>query len=538
MTIADDLLAIDTALDGLAPKADGNLVRSNDWNILVAQVETLRRVVDEQQGNYLTNDGRIAALETEVLATSTGLKDRVQGIEDLIGASGGEEGTIVSRLEAVEEDKLDEQTFNQYQATLDPLLLQYTVTLETEDVSYLLGETATLTATVRRLDGSAVDTRPWLDFLVSWGDIQAVSGFETRPGAGGRSVSVRTNSDGIARVRIKAEYLARTSVSVDDEMQAFFATEISAQGQTKMMRQAIMDAPDPQDSFMRVMYAETTQRYDSGALGIQAVTDQYYLVRHRGSASDLIFHGGSWKNYRSTIAVFAKDDSDPETPDSGKGVSSIQINFRDWIGPWIEDYGPDTPYVERPWFVDVTGLLEDPDYRPEILTDYFYERVAGLGLLAKHKVLESLGGAIGQVDDSRINPGAGPLISIIGDAVKTQKNLDFVSYGDAAAAGRGLVGMSQAVQQAAGTGVVQGKVVSVETQMESIDSKTTSLETNYGVLNDRINETSVQGENVMLALSSIDNKVGNISVVDADSVRGGVSAVRAEVAALRVLMNG
>ena len=530
MSIVDDLASMSDALNSLVPKEDGNLVRSDDWNSLVGQMLTLGTIVSTQQENYEDNIIRISAVEARL----TELDAQVDAIANLIGESGDGDETILSRLEDVEETKLEKETFAQYQATLDPLLLQYTVTLETDDVSYLLGEVATLTATVRRLDNSAVTTRPWLDFLVSWGDVQAVSGFETRPGAGGRSVSVRTNSAGIARVRIKAENLAQTSDTTDIEMQAFFATEISSQNQTRVMRQAIMEAANPQDNFMAVMYATTTQRYDSGSLGIQIVTDQYYQGRFFGAASDLFFPTGSWRDYRATIAVFAKDDSNPETPDFGKGVSSIQINFRDWIGPWIVDYEPDIPYLEGPWVVDIPDIILDPDYRPELLIDYFDERITGLGLLGKHKALESMAAVIGQVGDSQINPGAGPLINVIGDAVKTQKNMDFFSYGDAATQGRELTALSQAVQQAAGTGVVQDQVQSVETQVASIDSKATSLETSYSMLNGRVNETTVQGESLMLALSSIDNKVGNINIVDADSVRGSVSAIKADIAALRI----
>lgn len=526
MSIADDLAAMSTELSKLVPKEDGNLVRSDDWNILVNQVVALGGIVDTQQSNYEDNVEHISNLETTLTA-------RVEEIENLIGESGDGEGTIISRLVDLEENKLDTETFTQFQSTLDPLLLQYTVTLETDEVNYLLGEVASLTATVRKLDGSTVTSRPWLDFLVSWGDVEAVNGFETRPGAGGRSLSVRTNSDGIARVRIKAENLARTSESTDLEIQAFYATEISSQSQTKVIRQAIMEAPDPQDNFMRAMYAETTLRYDNNSFGIQAVTDLYYLDKYRGPANDIFFPSGSWKDYRSTIAVFAKDDSNPETPDFGKGVSSIQLNFRDWISSWIQDYKPDIPYQQGPWFLDIPEILQDPAYRPEILVDYFDEHVAGLGLLGKHKALESMGAVIDLFDESDINPGAGPLINVIGDAVKTQKNMDFVSYGDAASGGRGLVAMSQVVQQAAGTGAVQGQVNSVESQIDSIDSKTSGLEANFNVLNTRVDETTAQGENMMLALGSIDNKVGNISVVDADSVRGSVSAIKADIAALR-----
>jgi hypothetical protein len=532
MTIAEDLQAISTVLGALAPKEDGNLVRFNDWNDLVGQVDNLRGVVDTQQINFEDNASRILALETG----QTNLIARVQAIDDLIGAS-GDDGTIISRLDAVEDDKLDTETFTQYQATLDPLLLQYTVTLETEDVSYLLGETATLTATARRLDGSSVSARPWLDFIVSWGDIQAVPGFDTRPGAGGRSVSVRTNSDGVARVRIKAENLAWTSSAIDVEMQAFFATEINSQGETKVMRQAMMDASDSRDNFMAVMYSETTQRYDSGSPAIRAITDRYYLDQHKGSANNLIFRGGNWNDHRSTIAVFAKDDSNPETPDFGKGVSSIQINFRDWIGPWIDDYGPDIPHVDGPWVVAIPGLLEDLNFHPDILIDYFDDQITGLGFLGKHKVMESMGGVIGRVDKSLINPGAGPLINVIDDAVKVQKGLDFVSYGDTAGTVRALAGMSQAVQQAAGTGAVKGQMKNVESQVDNISNQASTLETSYGVLNDRMNENSVQGESVMLALGSIDSKVGNINIVDADSVRGSVSAIKADIAAMRFIVD-
>lgn len=528
MTIANDLAAMSVALGALVPKEDGNLVRSDDWNSLVGQVQALGAIVGIQQTNYEGNVTRIEMLETGL----SSLESRVQAIEDLIGESGSE-GTIVSRLKAVEENKLDKETFEHYQATLDPLLLQYAITLETEDANYLLGEVATLTATVRRLNGEPITNRPWLDFLLSWGDIQAVSGFETRPGAGGRSVSVRTNADGVARVRIKAENLAQTSDSTDREMEAIFASEISVGNQTRVMRQAIMEAANPQDNFMHVMYTETTQRYDAGSAGMLELADQYYMGRYRGPASDWFFPAGMWKDYRSTVAVFAKDDSDPHTPDFGKGVSSIQINFRDWIGPWIGHYSPETPYLEGPWIMEIPHILLDEAYRPEVLVDYFDEHTAGLGLLGKHKMLESVAAAIGQVGDAPVNHGAGPLVNVIGGAVKAQKNMDFVSHGDASAGGRGLVAMTQAVQQAAGTGAVQGQVASMESRVATIDDKASSLETSYDSLNNRVNETTAQGENLMLALGSIDNKVGNINVVDTDSVRGSVSAIKADIAALR-----
>lgn len=523
MTIETDLAAMAATLDGLVPKEDGNLVRANDWNTLVGQLQALGGIVASQQAEF----ARIDAVESQLSA----LAGRVTTIENLIGDSASSD-TILSRLQAVENNKLERTTFEQYQATLDPLLLQYTVTLATEDSSYLLGEVATLTATVRRLDGSAVTNRPWLDFLVSWGDIQAVTGFETRPGAGGRSVSVRTDSSGIARVRIKAENLAATSDTIDGEMVAFFATEVSSQGQSKPMRQAALEAANPHDSYMQAMYAETTERYESGANGLQELADMYYRGRYRAPARDFWFPSGQWHDHRATIAVFAKDDSNPQTPDFGKGVSSIQINFRDWVGPWIRDFEPDLPYLEdKPWMTEIPDIIQGPGYRPEILIDYIDERVKGRGLLTKHKMLESIGTIVGR-GGTNVNPAAGPLINVVGDAVKSQKNMDLVGAGYNTTGG-GLGALAQAVQQAAGTGAVQGRVVSVEGQMSDIGSKTSNLEKSYGALNSRVNESTAQGENLMLALGSIDNKVGNINIVDADSVRGSVSAIKADIAALR-----
>jgi len=515
---------ISKTLDGLAPKEDGNLVRANDWNTLVAQLQAIGVIVGKQQEELQ----RVDTLETQLAA----LEDRADALENLIGDGNGTTGTILSRLQNVEDNKLDEEIFNQYKTTLDPLLMQYTITLETDDSSYLLGEVATITARVRLLDGSTVSNRPWLDFLVSWGDIQAVSGFDTRPGAGGRSVSVRTDSNGIARVRIKAENLAYTSTSVDTEMQAFFAADILSQGQTRTMREAIMGAANPQDNSMRLIFAETTHVYDNGSNGIRELTDMYYHGHHSPS-NNFWMPSGTWNDHRSTIAVFAKDDSNPETPDSGKGVGSIQINFRDWVGPWIGAYRPDEPLDKGPWITDIPEILEDPRYRPEILIDYIDENTKGLGLLGKHKVLESIGAIVAQGGGPAINPAAEPVVSVVADAVKTQKNMDFVSYGDSGLTGRGLVAIAQTLNHAATTGLVKTQVNSVESQISEIDTRANDLETNYSVLNTRVNESTAQGENLMLSLGSIENKVGNISIVDADSVRSTVSAIRADIASLR-----
>lgn len=525
MTIEADLAAMNTTLDDLIPKQDGNLVRANDWNTLVEQLKVLGGIVATQQ----TELGRLDDMYAQLAA----LDGRVTSIENLLGTNDNA-GSVLARLQDLEANKLDRTTFEQYQATLDPLLLQYTVTLATDDTHYLLGEVATLTATVRRLDGSAVTTRPWLDFLVSWGDIQAVSGFDTRPGAGGRSVSVRTDTSGVARVRIKAETLASTSDTIDGDMSAFFATEISTQGQSKSMRQAVLDAANPQDNFMPILYAQTTQRYDAGTASLQYVADKYYQGKYRVPDRDLWFPTGRWNDHRATIAVFAKDDSDPQTPDFGKGVSAIQINFRDWVGPWINDYQPDLPHVEDwPWVVEIPDILRDPQYNPDILIDYLDDHMDGLGLIGKHKVLESVGAAMGRAGGQGINPNAGPLINVVKDAVKTQKTLDLIAYDDNAGISRGLSAVAQAVQHAAGTGNVQGQVLSMGTQVSDIGSKASSLESSYSVLNSRVNESTAQGENMMLALGSIDSKVGNINIVDADSVRGSVSAIKADIAALR-----
>jgi hypothetical protein len=535
MSIADDLAGVSAVLNELVPKEDGNLVRSDDWNDLVGQVQALGTIVGTQQTNYEDNLIRIAAAEGQLL----GLDARVGEIEELLGTVDGDDGTIISRIGDLEENKLDTETFDQYRATLDPLLLQYTITIETEDSSYALGEVATLTATVQRLDGAAVSSRPWLDFLVSWGDVQAVNGFDTRPGAGGRSVSVRTNTQGIARVRVKAENLANTTDTQDREMAAFLATEITAPGQqSRGARQAILEATGPQDLVMRTLYSETTQRYNSGTSGIQASIDQFYVEQYRGP-TEWFIPTGQWRDYRSTIAVFAKDDSNPETPDFGKGVSSIQINFRDWIGPWITHYKPDVPHEVGPWVVDIPSILREPQFRPDILIDYFDERVAGLGLLGKHKAMESMGAAITQLGESQVSPAAGPLILLMQDAVISQKSMDFMAPIQGSGGQRaGLAAVAQAVNQAAGTGAVKGQVASVETQVASVSEEASSLQTNYIALNSRVNETTSQGENLMLALGSIDNKVGGINLVDADSVRGSVTAIKADIAALRFNLEG
>src|SRR5829696_6675196 len=159
-------------VDRLGNKAAGQLIKSEGWNALVAAVEDLSTTVND----------RFAAMDADL-----------QGLR--------------TRFEALAEEFID------FRGVVEPLLGEYyRLTMETTRTNYAIGELAEITARVTDLRGNPLDlsneaNRPWIDFVVaSWGQLKPVAGFESLGGAGDRTISVRTDTQGVARVHLRSDH--------------------------------------------------------------------------------------------------------------------------------------------------------------------------------------------------------------------------------------------------------------------------------------------------------------------------------------------
>ena len=302
-------------VDSLGNKSAGQLIKSEDWNSLVAAVERLSKQVD---------DGF----------------DKVDGQLRNLG----------NRIDVLSDD------FGKFRGRVEPLLDEYyRLTLQTTRTSFAIGELAEVTARVTDLRGNSLDLsnvedRPWIDFVVaSWGQLRPVAGFESLGGAGDRTISVRTDAEGIARVQLRSDH----AEGFTDETEAEVAVSLQTRLQTtnKSIAETILSAATPIEAKETGAFQVLTTEYDrADAPRVRNYADAYYLKNTAlvtGGILPPFTH--SWLDYRSTLMAFARHDSNPVTPDQSRGVSSIQVTFRDWIYPWIiTEYFVETgPLVEN-----------------------------------------------------------------------------------------------------------------------------------------------------------------------------------------------
>lgn len=364
-------------VDTIGNKAAGQLIRSADWNMLVAALDALSAQVTSE----------FAAVRSEFAAADAELRGLIDALDARVT-------TLETQLETL-------------QTEVEPLLRQtYRVLLTTTKVNYALGELAELTAQVNDLQGNPVTDRPWVDFVATWGQLRPVRGFESRGGVGDRTISVRTNDQGIARVLVRAEHAEGFAEEDEDEVAVALTTRLRADNLS--VAEHILQANTPLEARERGAFEILTTEYNrTDALLVRNYVDAYYLRNPTMSVGkitpDFVERFRSrWRDYRATVMAFAKTDSDPLTPDHSRGVNSIQITFRDWIGPWIF-----VDYFDRNRLdVLVPGIREQiaPNIRDnlklsvDLLKQDVINLVRNKGVLGKLQQYEVINRAIGQIN--------------------------------------------------------------------------------------------------------------------------------------------
>lgn len=335
-------------VDRLGRKAPGQLIRSEDWNSLVAAVENIQTTLGQ----------RIDALSTSVDRRFEQVDRRVAELKNGIDIA---IANLTARVDKLETD------FNAFRPPVEESLRQFwRVTLETTRTNYALGELAEITARITDLQGRVVTTRPWIDFVSTWGQFAIVSGFESLGGEGNRSISVRAGADGIARIRLRSEYAGHLSAEAHAEVATALTANVQAADAT--FANLIFNAATPVEAKTSGAFRLMTREYDrTDTRHMRNYIDSYYLANsHRGTDAFRPVESArlSWHDYRATIMAFVKPDNDPRTPDPARGASSTQITFRDWIRSWLDlDY---MQVDESPVFID--NLIER--FKPKITADF------------------------------------------------------------------------------------------------------------------------------------------------------------------------
>ena len=485
-----------TDIAALAPKSAGHLIRPQDWNTLIAALGEF--------GVTLT------VHDTDV----TDLKTRVTALEGSLAAVSAQVTALDSRLDALE-------------TQVTPLLGQYLVTMSCERANYAMGEQCELIARVTDLSGQPLPAPfPWVDFVAAWGRLRAQAGFVTRAGASDNSLSVQVNAQGIARVLLRTEHTE--GFNEDEELQVGAMLGMQVPGQNFSVGQAFMVAATPDDTRARAAYEVVSLQYQrDDAVALRAFADTYHVRKPDWAVQLRPGLGGRWQDHRATVLAFAKPDADPTSADGARGSASIQVNFRDWLGPWGLDFVVPRPDRVSPWLERVPPLFEQAD--PLRGFEDLFEREYGrTGLLGKKQLLAGVEAAM-----ERINPGTDPLRQ----GYKTQLLAGIQAQGAAELYGAGgnvPKAMGAQFKQGQQTGRVAQQVTGVAAQV----TQTRGLVESVNVLEGRMQAAERVGQNIQSGLTRIDDNVRAINPLSEDSLRGNMERIGAEIASIRARVGG
>jgi hypothetical protein len=359
--------------DRFGGKQPGELIQVRDWNGLIDGIEAIETALTE----------RVAALETQV-------------------------GSLGSRLGGIE-------------TTVDLLLGQARrVSLSTGRVRYAIGELAEITARVADARSNPLDladeaARPWVDFVSSWGHLRPVSGFHSIAGTGDRTLSVQVNAQGEAKVLLRAEHAEGFTQEAETHVSTTLTTVLPATNRSVLS--TILEASTPMEADLRGAFQVMSREYDRiDAVNVRDYVDTYFVRNPTRVVGRLppIAHE-TWRDYRSTVLAFLKGDSDPSTAEPGQGVCSIQVTFRDWIGPWLNlDYLPKAKDLAKDYGVLFQNNVgKDFAETTNRFKDRFAERIKDKGVIGRHRDYQA---AYFALDDL---PGQAGGPKFVGDAARS-----------------------------------------------------------------------------------------------------------------------
>ncbi len=466
----------------LGVKAPGQLIKSEDWNALVAGVNAIEAALDTR---ISTLEGTSAALNTRVTTAETnitGLRTDVDGI----------------------------------------LANTYRVTLETSTTNYALGELARLSATVRDAQNNVPapvnGERPWVDFVATWGQLKPEPGFTSRAGVAARSISVQTDAQGVARARLSSELVHDMSDDLELEFSGLLETAIGPQNQT--FKQIILGSNTPSDSAVMNAYQFVQTSYDNPQGGaVRDYADSYYVnnsSRLSGKISPALTNQWRqrWRDHHVTVLAFGKSDSDPRTPDAARGANAIQVTFRDWLGPWmIIDYLPSFE-LHIPALVNAFqgGLTLEYNQSANVMKNFVQQRVQGLGLLGKTREYEAMRGALDEVNPAQPLTFLPQLKESMRSAFTLQQ-----SFLQAQAMTPGAATEEVALQAFTSTAVrADSQVADVGAQVRQVQQQVATVQQNVSALGGRLDSTTAEGGQI-------------------EQLRAGLNLVSDQVQGLRIL---
>jgi hypothetical protein len=294
------------------------------------------------------------------------------------------------------------------------------------------------------------------------------------------------------------------------------------------------------DDSVKQAYRTLSAEYDrSDAISVRSYVDTYYL-KYASQITDARTSSTfrhRWRDYRTTVMAFAKADSDPRTPDHSRGVSTIQVTFRDWIGPWIIlDYTIETgPLIQD--FRDrllpkITNDLTESlrNFKEEVL-DFTRNK----GLVGRQREYQVMRTALDQVNVAQPPPFMNVLTKATQDAISIQQTIEtaqaasigapsqevaFEVFTDAA-----LRGDVNVVGVQSGVSALQQEVLQIQQKFVQIDEQVSSLNTDVQVLDERTTNIQTQGRTLSTDIATVRDQVRAFERINISEIQDGIGKV-------------
>lgn len=351
-------------------KISGELIRSSDWNGMLAKIESMFDALALDLGT------RIDALETR----ADDLENRASGAENRLDQAEATLAAISSRFR-----RLD---------------------LNTSTTRFAIGQRGAITAQVSALDGSPLDLsnvteRPWVDFVTIWGTLKAAPGFTSRGGAGDQTLSVQVDANGVAEVLIRAAHAE--AFAEEEELEVESVMQIRPQaGSSQTVADLVLGANTPRDASMSFAYQAVSAEYDRTSSSrtpvFQRYVDTYYVMQPSRAVADIAsVFTQRWRDYRATVMAFVKPDSNPTTADGALASASIQVTFRDWIAPWVTTaYLPHVGVLQNNYADRFRNLIR-PNLGQSLegIVDDVNDIIRGKGIIGRQRDFLAIDAAIG-----------------------------------------------------------------------------------------------------------------------------------------------
>jgi hypothetical protein len=503
-------------------KHNGELLSSETWNGLVAA---------------------LADISAKLSARIDTLDASIKTVADSLTAL----GTKVDSVKSKTDTTADRVTF-----LYD---LNYRLTLRTEGSRYAVGSPAVIMAQLTDLTGADLSfadasTRPWVDFITTWGKFSPATGYEgaSRGGVGDRSMSVQVDAGGLAKVHLIAEQIE--DLSTEDQTQLTQVLAGKAGALNKSIADCILDAPTPAEVRTAGVFGIISNHYDTRTGGVRNFADLYYLKNsvRLTNRVDLI-RPQSWKDYLSTIVAFVKQDIDPTTADTSKGASSTQVVFRDWTHAWInQGYFSDILDTKTSFHDRVVAKVgADSAVSSRLIKDEVASFVQDAGVLGRQRNFKAMREVFNTF--SVPNPPAYvPALALaMRDAVSLQQSLDLSA---AMAGGDGglpivfdtMTGTSVDAHAAADAvkSALEEKLSEIDRKVADTTSKMNRIDGDFAVVKGRIDTHEGQFtemSNLNAKISNVQNQVKALNDFKVLDVPIDIDTIKKDVTALKLRMD-